>query len=282
VEIIRKVISISHDGFGEMWYPFSMEFGNNLSIFNTDNICESRDLLNLISMMFATNNHQPNKSSIFPMAPRTLCEIRFNTDNNEYLLHRCIIGNYSSEITLQKVGTSIAFSGNDAIRLLNKIGRPIVIVEGGIFDNKSQVFKPQDSNSMKKLGNLASTWAHIIGLSSKRINVDYNGVWSTEDSRHSHGWHRGGTRVSSSVRLIASLAQAVLRQRIIGNCPPIFASFNVSTLNEFECFTFLDFMKNVCEDERLQLIVTNNWESYSPRNMLLDTISAPQLSVYDY
>ena len=265
-----------------MWYPFSMEFGDNLSVFNSDNYSESRDLLGLIRLMFATNNHQPNQSSIFPMAPRTVCEIRFITDNNEYLLHKCIIGNYSSEITLHKVGTSIAFSGADAIRLLNGVGRPIVIVEGGIFDNKSQVFKPHDTNSMKTLANLASEWAHIIGISDKRIYVDYNGLWTTNDSKHSHGWHRSGTRISSPVRIIASLAQAVLRQRTIGNCPPIIASFNVNSLNGFECFTFIDFMKKVCEDERLQLVITINWKSESPRNMLLDTINAPQLSVYDY
>jgi hypothetical protein len=135
---------------------------------------------------------------------------------------------------------------------------------------------------MKTLANLASEWAHIIGISDKRIYVDYNGLWTTNDSKHSHGWHRSGTRISSPVRIIASLAQAVLRQRTIGNCPPIIASFNVNSLNEFECFTFIDFMKKVCEDERLQLVITINWKSESPRNMLLDTINAPQLSVYDY
>ena len=279
MEIIRKVISISHDGFGEMWYPFSMELGNDLSLFNTDNYSESSDLLNLIRLMFATNNHQPNHSSIHSKSPRTQCEIRFSSDSNEYLLHRCLIGNYSSEITLHKVGTSIAFSGTAAIRILNSISRPINIVEGGMFDNKSQVFKSHDTNTMNKLGNLASTWAHIIGFSNKRISVDYNGRWSTEDDNHNQGWHRSGTRVSSSIRMIASLAQAVLRQRTIGNCPPIFASFNVNSLNEFECITFIDFMKSVCVDEHLQLIIGIN---DSARNTLIETIDSPQLSIYGY
>ena len=278
METIRKIISISHDGFGEMWYPFSMELSNDLSVVNTDNYSENSDLFNLIRLMFATNNHQPKHSSIHPQSPRTLCEIRFITDSNEYLLHRCIIGNLSSEITLHKVGTSIAFSGTDAIRLLNTISRPIVIVEGGIFANKSQVFKPHDTNTKNKLGNLASSWAHIIGFSDKRINVDYNGSWSTEDGEH-QGFYHSRTRISVQVRMVASLAQAVLRQRVIGNCPPIFASFNVDTLNEFEYITFIDFMKNVCVDEHLQLIIgINDWL----RDSLIDSIDSPQLSVYGY
>ena len=84
----------------------------------------------------------------------------------------------------------------------------------------------------------------------------------------------------SPLKILTNLAQAVMRKRTYGTCVPVFCSFNVESLNEFEAIAMLDLIKNVSVEEGLQFIVGIN--SKPQINSMIDAIETPKLSIYSH
>ena len=171
MEDIIEIISFTHNGFEKMWYPFSVLFGTNNTIINAESIFETESMVDLMSLMFATNNNFSNHQTKFRLILKsgvkkniTQCRIRFRTPNDEYILERCFSGQYSTESKLQKVGSSVFYQGEDVIKVLNKFNKPIFIRRGKNNSSRFQIFKPIDHYSTNHLVTLSNNWARMIGL----------------------------------------------------------------------------------------------------------------------
>ena len=291
MESIREVSSFHHDGIGRMWYPFAATLGPYNSIISAENYYEIGELLAILKWMFATNNHSPEiverenigKSMRFLIGKkprRTECSISFRTEKNEYRLRRCFVGQYSIEASLHKIGTTITYYGDEVIRVLSKFHKPFIVIDNGLYSNNSTIFKPVDNYSRSSLLALANNWVRMIGIQDSKIELDYAGIWSTPDESEFNMSRRHSRRaqVHSPLRILTHLAQAVMRKRTYGTCPPIISPFNVEDLNEFEAIAMLDLIKNVSKEEGLQFVVGIN--SKPEINSMIDTIETPKLSIY--
>ena len=289
MESIREICSFSHDGIDHMWYPFSAELDPNNSIISTESYYEIGELLGLLKWMFTTNNHHPElvrrenirstRRLLIGRNPRRIeCSVTFRTDRSEYRLRRCFVGEYSVEARLQKIGTSITYHGDDVIQVLSKFHKPFIV--GDRPNDKSLIFKPIDNYCRSAMIALANNWARMIGYQDSRIGLDYAGRWSTPDQYDFSISRRRSVRSSMSpLKILTNLAQAVMRKRTYGTCVPVFCSFNVESLNEFEAIAMLDLIKNVSVEEGLQFIVGIN--SKPQINSMIDAIETPKLSIYE-
>ncbi len=291
METIREIIEFSHDGYGQMWYPFSALLEENNTTISAEYNFEISDLLTLIRAMFGTNNHEPeimskrnakmSRKHLIRADKKTICTIRFRTDKNEYVLQKCFIGHYSTEARLQKIGSTITYHGQHVIQMLSKFNKPIIIDDRDMYDNSSVIFKPINSYSRSCMVSLSNNWARMIGLVDSRIELDFEGRWSTSgdvDSFVSRR-HSSRTRVPSPLRLLTNLAQAVMKKRTYGMIAPIFTPFNVEQLNEFEAIAMMDLVRNICKEEGIQFIVGIN--STAKTNSMIQAIETPRLSIYE-
>ena len=292
MESITEIVSFSHDGINHMWYPFSAKLDSNNTVISAEYFYEIGELLMLIKSMFATNNHSPEMVSkpniegtrkflVGENAYRTECSVVFKTGKNQYVLRRCFFGNYSVEAKLQKIGSTVSYSGNEVIKMLGKFHKPFVIGEDTLFNNGSMILK-QDSNfTSTSMVALTNNWARMVGIQDTRIELDHAGRWSSPGNPSSlmSKRSRGRTKLISPLRILTNLAQAVIRKRKFGMCPPIFSPFNVESLNQFEAIAFLDLIKNVSKEESLQFIVGIN--SRPEINSIIEVISTPKLSIYN-
>ena len=290
LETIREIISFSHDGYGHMWYPFAVELEDNNTTISAEYFFEVGDLISLIRYMFSTNNHTPDimskrnskqsRKRLIGTDKKTQCSIQFRTDNNEYILRRCFMEQYSTESRLQKIGSTVIYKGHDVIQMLSKFKKPIIIDDRGLFSNGSVIFKPLDNYSRSCMIALSNNWAKMIGLKNSRIGLDYEGRWSVKGDYNlfSRG-HSKRERVPSTLRLLANLAQTVMKKRTYGLCPPIFSPFDMDSLSEFESIALIDLIKNVCREEGLQFILVINTTLIT--NSMIGAIETPRLSVYE-
>ena len=291
LETIREIIEFSHDGYGQMWYPFAASLEENNTTISAEYYFEINDMLTLIHSMFTTNNHNPelvskgnrklSKEFLIGKTKKTVCAIRFKTDKSEYILQRCFIDQFSTEARLQKVGSTIIYHDENVIQMLSKFNKPIIIDDRGMFTNSSLIFKPLDSYSRSCMTSLANNWARMIGLVDSRIELDIEGRWSTSGDVDSFASrrHSSRTRIPSPLRLLTNLAQAVMKKRTYGMSAPVFTPFNVETLNEFEAIAMMDLVKTVCKEENIQFIVGIN--STSQTNSMINAIETPRLSIYE-
>ena len=289
METIREIIEFSHDGYGQMWYPFAASLEENNTTISAEYYFEINDLLTLIRSMFTTNNHNPelvskgnrklSKEFLIGKTKKTVCVTRFKTDKSEYILQRCFIDQFSTEARLQKVGSTIIYHGENVIQMLSKFNKPIIVNDGGTYA-PSFIFKPLDSYSRSCMASLANNWARMIGLVDSRIELDFEGRWSARGD--SGSWGRGMSarnRIPSPIRLLTNLAQAVMKKRTYGMSAPVFTPFNLETLNEFEGIAMMDLVKTVCKEENIQFIVGIN--STSQTNSMIHAIETPRLSIYE-
>lgn len=292
METIREIVSLSHDGHGLMWYPFSIELDGNNTTISAEYYQEIIDLWSLVSSMFSTNNHSPellskensklSKKYLVGHTKKSTCCIRFKTDKHEYSLERCFTGLYSTESKLQKIDSTVVYRDEDVIQMLSKFHKPVVIDDGGMFTNSSLIFKPLDNYSRTCMESLANIWARMVGLNDSILKLDYDGKWSTSGDVDSFNSRRysARTRVPSPLRLITNLAQVVMKKRTYGSCSPVFSPFNISTLNDFEAIAMIDLIKNVCREEGVQLIIGTN--AKTDINSMIGALQTPRLSNYEY
>ena len=290
METIREIIEFSHDGYAQMWYPFSASLEENNTTISAEYYFEINDLLTLIRSMFTTNNHNPelvskgniklSKEFLIGKTKKTVCAIRFKTDKSEYILQRCFIDQFSTEARLQKVGSTIIYHGENVIQMLSKISKPIIIDDRGMHTNSSLIFKPLDSFSRSCMASLANNWARMIGLVDSRIKLDFEGRWSSSSDVDSFANRRlsSRARMPSPLRLITNLAQAVMKKRTYGMSAPVFTPFNLETLNDFEAIAMMDLVRRVCKEESIQFIVGI---SSTNVNSMISAIETPRLSIYE-
>lgn len=246
----------------------------------------------ILQAMFATNNHSPEivskeniegsrKFLVGEKAKRTECKIVFKTEKSEYTLRRCFFGSYSVEARLQKTDSTVTYFGNDVIQMLSKFQKPFVIGEGALFNTGSVILKPDSDFTRSSMAALANNWARMVGVQESRIGLDHAGRWSTSDGEqlsYRSGYHNRRL-LPSPLLILAQLAQAVMRKRKFGKCPPVLSPFNVESLNQFEAIAILDLIKNVSQEESLQFIVGVN--SKPEINSIIEVISTPKLSIYE-
>lgn len=291
MESITEIVSFSHDGMQRMWYPFFAKLDSNSTIISAENFYEIGELMVLIKSMFATNNHSPEMVSkpnisgarkflVGENVRRTECSIVFRTEKGQYFLQRCFFGNYSLEAKLQKVGSNVSYTGEEVIKMLGKFHKPFVIGDETLFGNGSMILKPDSDFTRSSLIALCNSWARMVGIQDSNIEVDHAGRWSSNEIHDSIFPKKSRRRVklASPLRILTHLAQAVIRKRKFGMCPPIFSPLNADGLNQFEAIAFLDLIRNVSKEESLQFIVGVN--SKPEVNSIIDVISTPKLSIY--
>ena len=291
MESIREIVSFSHSGMSRMWYPFCATLSQNNSVISGENIYEISELLNMLRSMFATNNHSPdgvnktdqrieNRFSSLRQKNRTTCSIVFRTEKNEYLLRRRFLGVFSVEATIQKLDSSVIYYGLDAIRTLGKFHKPFVVSGDSIYAVNSLILKPDTEFSRTSMTAMANSWARMVGVNDPKIELDYNGKWSVPGDIDPLNpiIYPSKAELSPPLMVLTHLAQAVMRKRRFGNCPPVFTQFNINGLNPFEAIALLDLIKNVCIEENIQFIIGMN--SNSEIDSVVEVISTPSLSVY--
>ena len=130
------------------------------------------------------------------------------------------------------------------------------------------------------MASLANNWARMIGLVETRIELDFEGRWSTSGDVDSFASrrHSSRTRIPSPIRLLTNLAQAVMKKRTYGMSAPVFTPFNLETLNEFEGIAMMDLVRRVCKEESIQFIVGI---SSTNVNSMISAIETPRLSIYE-
>jgi len=291
VESITEIVSFSHDGMQRMWYPFSAKLDINSTIISAENFYEIGELMMLIKSMFATNNHSPEMVSkpnisgarkflVGENVRRTECSIVFRTGKGQYSLQRCFFGSYSIEAKLQKTGSSVLYTGEEVIKMLGKFHKPFVIGDETLFGNGSMILKPDSDFTRSSLVALCNSWARMVGIQDSNFMVDHAGRWSSTEIQDSIFTKRprGRVKLASPLRILTHLAQAVIRKRKFGICPPVFSPLNTEGLDQFEAIAFLDLIRNVSKEESLQFIVGVN--SKPEVNSIIDVVSTPKLSIY--
>ena len=291
MESVTEIVSFSHDGIRRMWYPFSAKLDSNSTIISAENFYEIGELMMLIKSMFATNNHSPEMVSkpnidgarkfiVGENTRRIECSVVFKTGKSQYFLQRCFFGNYSIEAKLQKVGSTVTYNDDEVIKMLSKFHKPFVIGDETLFGNGSMILKPDSDFTRSSLVALCNSWARMVGIHDSNLEVDHAGRWSATENQDGIFSKRSRRRVklTSPLPTLIHLAQAVIRKRKFGICPPVFSPLNVERLNQFETIAFLDLIRNVCKEESLQFIVGVN--SKPEVNSIIDVISTPKLSIY--
>ncbi len=291
MESITEIVSFSHDGMRRMWYPFLAKLDRSSTIISAENFYEIGELMMLMKSMFATNNHSPEMVSkpnisgakkflVGENVKRTECSIVFRTGKSQYFLQRCFFGNYSIEAKLQKVGSTVSYTDDEVIKMLGKFHKPFVIGDETLFGNGSMILKPDSDFTRSSLVALCNSWARMVVIQCANIDVDRAGRWSSAEIQDSifQNKSRGRTKLASPLRILTHLAQAVIRKRKFGMCPPIFSPLNADVINQFEEFSFLELIRNVSKEESLQFIVGVN--SKPEVNSIIDVISTPKLSIY--
>ena len=291
METIREISSFSHDGINQMWYPFSAKLKPYSTIIGAAYYYEIGELIGLIRSMFATNNHHPeilSKPNVRmtkryltgSSPPKTVCSITFKTDQNEYKLQRCFYEQYSVEAKLHKIGTDIVYHGQNAIQVLTKFHKPLIVSDEHLFRSNSSIFKPINDYSRKTLVALANNWLRMVGIGDSSFDIDYEGRWSLRgDFSHFYVGRHHRAKMPSVHNLFSKLAQAVMKKRTYSMCVPICCPFDIETLNNFEAIAVIDLIKHVCKEEGIQFIVAMN--SNNKINSMIDAGEAPNLSIYE-
>lgn len=294
MESIRGITSFSHSGINHMWYPFSSELGDNFAVISTETYYQLHDFFAILQSMFATNNHYPDiardenisdsQRYLTGYKKRTECSVIFTTDANSYKLSRCFWGKYSIEARLQKIGSNIVYHGQNVIQMLSRFHKPFFINETTLYNNKSMIFRPDSDLSRSSMAAMVNNWTKMVGIRDFRIELDYAGNWTSlvnDDSNFSHyrtSRYNEKPLIPPPIRILTHLAQAVMRKRTFGSCPPMLSPFNIENLNEFEAIAMLDLIKNVSIEEGLQFIVGINAKSHI--NSMVNAIETPKLSIY--
>ena len=174
----------------------------------------------------------------------------------------------------------MTYNDDEVIKMLSKFHKPFVIGDETLFGNGSMILKPDSDFTRSSLVALCNSWARMVGIHDSNLEVDHAGRWSATENQDGIFSKRSRRRVklTSPLPTLIHLAQAVIRKRKFGICPPVFSPLNVERLNQFETIAFLDLIRNVCKEESLQFIVGVN--SKPEVNSIIDVISTPKLSIY--
>ena len=96
---------------------------------------------------------------------------------------------------------------------------------------------------------LANNWARMIGHQDRGLVSTIRGGGQHQTSSIYTVPVDAQGALYVPLRILTNLAQAVMRKRTYGSCVPVFCTFNVESLNEFESIAMLDLIKNVSIEE---------------------------------
>jgi len=265
LEIIREIISISHDGYGRIWHPFYSEKTSNSLFINCKYKSQAIDLVMLLHSMFGTNNNISNVKKIKPyIFPKnrpvtTQCSIEFRTDKEQYILTKEVNDQYPVEVKLQSKNSTIAFYGNEANAKLAKMTSPI-IVPGDRHHLGCQIYRTDCKKTILAMNNLIDFWAQNIGLDAHSFQLKSRSNWPSYGFLGREYFIETGAS-ASVVSLLGILAQATIRTRKFGYCPAIVCHIDFEEFNEFEMKSIIDLTTNICREERLDVtIATSHYE----------------------
>ena len=86
-----------------------------------------------------------------------------------------------SEAKLQKVGSTVSYTGEEVIKMLGKFHKPFVIGDETLFGNGSMILKPDSDFTRSSLVALCNSWARMVGIQDSNIEVDHAGRWSSNE-----------------------------------------------------------------------------------------------------
>ena len=278
-----KINSISHNGYGEMWYPFSFENQSRFALIRTESCDEIYSFIHLLEMMFAVVNQ---KSVYFNHLPRkkidtrkgTQCTIKFETNKHKYCLERYIISNFSIETRLTKEETGIVYNNDDAISILKKIIRPKIITNETSYYQKSSIYKAASYNEMKNMEKLANSISTSVGIKAK-LRLNYEGRWSVFGDELVEEFNSKTMIFPSFLQLITNLSQAIMKRRVHGYCEPILTCLESVILNRLETSTLLYQAESIANTEQIDLLICFDCDK---TESLVDAIETPRLKCYEY
>ncbi len=276
VEMVKEITSISHDGFQSMWYPFHFEKELQINIINCEYFREGIDLIKLVHWMFATNNHNTNtridNSKSLGISQLVQCSVEFVTDKHRYLLSRIFHDKFSIEAKLEVLDSTNVYFGEDAIRTIQKMTRPIVVPSDRRIMS-SLILKPQDNYSRQSMLNLVDLWSRSLGFENIKIGLTPIGHWSYYHSRK----EIENKPRPSLLMLLSNLAQATVRKRKFGRCPAVICFAEMHDLNQLEIDSVIELISTICKEERLSFVLATS----SIEEIDVESVSnTPRFAIY--
>ncbi len=253
LESITELISFSFSHLDATFSPCSAELSPHSSFMMFNNCLAAEEASLRMLNLFNTKNHFEIVS--FPKRkPRYTVEMRFKTDRHEYLLTRYFVGVTSTESKLQRLGTGIFFSGKDAITKLKSMVKPITINNGDFYSNRCVIFKPTSESQRKEIVRIVNSWLKTINADGS-VELDFDCIWrfNRDNFDIKHAWN--ASRIPAYVRLLYNIAQALMRKRIYGYCPPSISYIDLHTLSVFESVSVLRLAREICSTHGLNFVM---------------------------
>ena len=253
VESITELKSFSFSYLDATFSPCSAELGpfSSFIMFN-DYLAAEEATLRMMNL-FNTKNHF-EILSIPKRKTRYTVEMRFETDKHEYLLTRYFVGVTSTESKLERLGTGIFFSGKDAITKLKSMVKPITINNGDFYSNRCVIFKPTSEIQRKEIVRTVNSWLKTINAEG-RVELDYDCIWRFIRNNFDIKQAWTSNRIPAYVRLLYNIAQALMRKRIYGYCPPSISYIELHSLSVFESVSVLRLAKEICSTHGLNFVM---------------------------
>ena len=268
-----------------MWYPFCISTKGCFSLLRTESCFEVDSFVELVSLMFGTNNHNPDiiNQNYMPRISLgtkkgTEATIIFSTNKTEYKLTRYFLSNVSSEARIMNLNSGIVYYCDNAIRVLQKIKLPKILGNGRFLSQQCSVYRPVSFSEMKNMEQLANSISKSVGIDA-RLTLNYEVKWSVGNDELIKEFCLKTMEFPSFLQLIANLSQAIIKKRVYGYCEPIVTSLESVILNRFETNALLYQAKSIATEENIDLLICFDCDDIES---LLDSTDAPRLKCYEY
>ena len=278
MEPIYQILSVSHDGYDRMWYPFYFETNNYLTIINCKDSHESLSLQYLMKAMFSSKDSDAWApfSPFFYSDSQTQCEIIFKSSTNDYrLIRRFCNSDSRSEVFIEKIGTKIHYHGENAHKFLKKFHTPTTIDRNTTNYKNCTIQRPYDEYSRRNMQERVQGWLRRLGINNGKVYLNPNGTWGF---RNRENYIDNTEKVKVIMGLLSIFSQVIFKFSKVGFCSPIILRFDVYSFSRFEINSIINLLNSICEEHKLSAIIISNLGNY---NINFDTISTPDTSLYD-
>ena len=280
MEQITNIELLSVSGLDSIFVPFSMKFEEGFNLVEFQNSFSSDEVMSKIRSLFRTDNFFEKREFSIGFGKnkrsREMHKIVFETDKSRYVLSRYFVGFACTETILEKIGTSVCFSGKDAIDKIKKMGRPIIIDNGEYFANKSLIFKPVTESQRTEMIRMVNSWLKSINFGGI-LDLTYDNTWTYSTHSSDRLGRKSNNTYPHFVRLFTNIAQSIMRKRVFGYSPPVISMLNLHGMSEFESMSILGLAKSICSGANVKIIGLFN--SFKGSEML-DPIKTPHIGIY--
>jgi len=268
-----EITSFSHSAQRGLKWPGHHEFKQGLNLIRGGNATGKTSLAICIFKVFSPekeekhfrfmerfdNNENPSLSQ---------SKIEFTIGENRMMIQRAIQNNHTIGIKITNKSTGEKLYGINALTELRKYEKPILAISSATGPAISLIFRTVDRSANSKMGALVTNWARMLMITTPRIFVNSDGEWFCDD-----GWERLSlvngryhyALRNTGLNMLLILAQATMRKRIKGSCPPIVCDremFQGSSRT-----ALLDLLKGVTEEEGLQLLLVDGRRKIDLQNI---------------